>query len=752
MIRLCHICKKINDKNILKDIDLILNRGQVTFIVGTSGAGKTTLLNIAGALDKPTSGRVIYDGEDIGNNMDVYRARDIGFIFQDYNLIPGLSVIQNIEIASELSGKQADRQDIISKAESIGITDPYQKVETLSGGEKQRTAILRSICKEADILIADEPTGNLDSHNAELVFEMLRSIKKDKHILIVSHDMEKARKYADRIITISDGCITEDEVIREAEEIQRVKDEKNVLHRKNRLRQVALLGVNSVRMRMGKIISIALVIAMAMSALTLVININSAGKSLSHNVNVNYLENDLLTLFYGMMPNSGYMEYPFSEDDIVAIKEEYDLKEIVSIYIADKNDMFFEADGKTADAKVRQININGFFEERVMSNDIEGHFLTGNNEIIIAENAARELFGEDCIGKKVVLHDGEGGKMEYTIVGINHTQNPSDEIVNYISAESLKEVCREKIADNMYECQILAPYLTTIQSMVTDYLRGEMKETEDELDIIYGKQAETKEEILISTGLLSRILREFDIDITYSEEDIKNGEISDEDVLKIFSKKYAVNANGIFPVTISGIYASEELGFRYTEELIREMLEIEPIALDVYASDPEQVKAIEEDISQNHTFEVQVRLDTLKQNLFVQTLFFRVALVLIIIVLVCISFALLSSFSKITVLERKKEIAIIKSLGADNGNVLCILLFDAAVISAAAFVMSILIYIPVRMILPYFMKNINAFGMKFPLGLMAVTGVIFAAIVFIQVSLGVRKVVKQMPAELLKQN
>lgn len=756
MIKICNICKKYNEKIILNNINLTFYENQITFIVGTSGAGKTTLLNIIGGLDKPTSGDVIFDNKNIGDNLNDYRAKDIGFVFQDYNLISGLNVLQNIEIATDISGIKINKDDIVSEIDAFGISNPYQKVETLSGGEKQRTAIIRSICKDAAILIADEPTGSLDSHNADLVFEMLQSIKKNKHIIIVSHDMEKARKYADRILTINDGIITNDEIITGINEENEVlsdtkPEERKVCKNKNIFRSIFTLGKNSVRMRIGKIISIALVIALSIASLTTVININRLGSSLSHNVNVNYLENDLMTLYYNTMPNCGYMEYPFSEEDIMSIKNEYDLKDIVNIYIADKHNLFFEAENKIIDACIKQININDFFEERVMSNNIEGSFIAKEDEIIIAEDTAQELFGENCIGKTVFLNDGEGYKVEYTIVGINHTKNPSDNILSFISADSLKKLCENKLSENIYNRQVLDSYYTTVQSMIVGGIYGHMKETDSNLNLIYGNLPNSSDEVLISTEILVNVLSEFGISNRYSKEEILSGKMSNEDIQKLYSKKFAINYNGVFAVSISGVYVSDDLEMRYTSELIDEMKKIDPISIEIYASNPEQVTQIKEDINEKYNFEAHVQLDTLKQNIFNQTMFFSAALILIVIVLICISFALLSSFSKIAVLERKKEIAIIKSLGANNKNVLCILLFDAAVISIIAFVMSIGIYTVIKIALPYFLKNINLLDMTYPLGLMVVVSTIFTILIFLQTSLNLRKIVKQMPAELFKQ-
>ncbi|NCU26073.1 ABC transporter ATP-binding protein [Candidatus Nomurabacteria bacterium] len=212
MIALRKVSKSFGGKRILRDIDLQIMPDEITFIVGTSGSGKTTLLNIMGGLDVPSSGEVVLDGKSISDDLSEFRRTKVGFVFQDYNLIPGLSVRDNIELALLFAGRKGavPEQEIKEQTERLGIKDIGQPAETLSGGEKQRTAIVRSICKRSDLILADEPTGNLDSTNAQIVMNELVSLKKGRHVVIVSHDLVAAKALADRIITISDGRITED--------------------------------------------------------------------------------------------------------------------------------------------------------------------------------------------------------------------------------------------------------------------------------------------------------------------------------------------------------------------------------------------------------------------------------------------------------------------------------------------------------------------------------------------------------------
>ncbi|MFT5795869.1 MAG: ABC-type lipoprotein export system ATPase subunit [Ulvibacter sp.] len=207
---------KDKESTILRDINLLLEPGKITALVGPSGSGKTTLLQIAGLLDTPTSGQVMFDNQNLSNSKDKerteFRKNNIGFIYQDHNLLPEFNAIENILLP--LLIKKEDKKTSFKKAEEIlekiNLSDkknsfPYE----LSGGEQQRIAIARAIITKPKILFADEPTGNLDSKNAENIFQIFYNFTKEYQInsLIVTHNMDLA-KQMDQIITIEDGKIT----------------------------------------------------------------------------------------------------------------------------------------------------------------------------------------------------------------------------------------------------------------------------------------------------------------------------------------------------------------------------------------------------------------------------------------------------------------------------------------------------------------------------------------------------------------
>lgn len=211
------------DDNLVKavdHVDLQIRAGEFVSIVGKSGSGKSTLLHMLGALDNPTSGKVFLDGEDIStfkeDALSKIRRRKIGFIFQSYNLIPSLNVWENIVLPLGLDGKPADESFIKDIINTLGLTGKIKNLpNTLSGGQQQRCAIARAIAAKPSIILADEPTGNLDSKSGKEIIDLLMAAnqKAKQTLILITHD-ENIALQADRIITISDGRILRDEVIR----------------------------------------------------------------------------------------------------------------------------------------------------------------------------------------------------------------------------------------------------------------------------------------------------------------------------------------------------------------------------------------------------------------------------------------------------------------------------------------------------------------------------------------------------------
>ncbi|MEH2945576.1 ABC transporter ATP-binding protein [Sporofaciens sp. JLR.KK001] len=195
---------------------LEIERGKFTAIVGRSGSGKSTLLHLIGGLDRPDEGKVWIEGKDIfalkDDRLAAFRRKKIGFIFQDYNLIPSLNVWENIVLPLGLDNRKVKREDVQEVLEKIGLTDKEETMpNALSGGQKQRTAIARALVTRPAIILADEPTGNLDSQTELEVMSLMKSCVTDfgQTLIMITHD-EMIAQMADRVIEIADGKVVSD--------------------------------------------------------------------------------------------------------------------------------------------------------------------------------------------------------------------------------------------------------------------------------------------------------------------------------------------------------------------------------------------------------------------------------------------------------------------------------------------------------------------------------------------------------------
>lgn len=228
MLEVKHLRKEYKTKKgvvtkALDDVSLTFPETGMVFILGKSGSGKSTLLNVCGGLDRADSGEIIIKGkssaEFSGQDFDSYRNTYVGFVFQEYNILDEFTVEENISLALELQNKKRDREVIEKILADVDMTSfASRKPNTLSGGQKQRVAIARALVKEPEIIMADEPTGALDSKTGQQVFDTLKYLSKTKLVLVISHDREFAEQYADRIIELKDGKVISDQTRAEAGE------------------------------------------------------------------------------------------------------------------------------------------------------------------------------------------------------------------------------------------------------------------------------------------------------------------------------------------------------------------------------------------------------------------------------------------------------------------------------------------------------------------------------------------------------
>ena len=224
MIQVEHLSKVYgkgeNEVVALNDVSFSIKKGEFVAIIGPSGSGKSTLLHILGGVDRPTKGKVYFDGVDVyqqkEDQLAIFRRRQVGLIYQFYNLIPILNAVENMTLPVLMDGREVNQEFLTELVATLGLEGKEKKLPNeLSGGQQQRTSIGRALMTSPLVVLADEPTGNLDSKNSQEIIQLLKTSNKkyNQTLIVITHD-ENIALQADRIIAIEDGGITRDEVIR----------------------------------------------------------------------------------------------------------------------------------------------------------------------------------------------------------------------------------------------------------------------------------------------------------------------------------------------------------------------------------------------------------------------------------------------------------------------------------------------------------------------------------------------------------
>jgi ABC-type lipoprotein export system ATPase subunit/ABC-type antimicrobial peptide transport system permease subunit len=259
----------------LANVSLVLPSTGMVFLCGASGSGKSTLLHLLAGLDRPTTGQILWKGKNLANlrekKLCQYRKKEVGYVFQEYNLLEGLSVLDNVALSLEIEGvsrKKAEEEagQALSK---VGLKDfGLRRPGELSGGQKQRVAIARALCKNPSLVLCDEPTGALDSVNSAEVFALLKKLSQDRLVVVASHDLEAAKKYGDRILTLKDGSLVDDETILAKDKDDDSKDNLNESKRNGGLglRNISRLSCSFVK---SKVLRFVIAILLSATSLTM---------------------------------------------------------------------------------------------------------------------------------------------------------------------------------------------------------------------------------------------------------------------------------------------------------------------------------------------------------------------------------------------------------------------------------------------------------------------------------------------------
>ena len=541
--------RRFGDRDVLKDVNLNFDKNGMVFILGASGSGKSTLLNVLGLLDDGYDGKIYYGEKSVSDEAQKtnIRRKHIAFIFQEYNLINSLTVKENVQTAVDISEGVLDEEvysNIISMFKLNNLEN--RDVATLSGGEKQRVAIARALVRNNEIIFADEPTGNLDEENSDIIFNALKEVAKNHLVVIVSHNKEAAERFADRIITIRDGRIFDDSDRGYSENSTLELTEQREKNPKSK-KWIKRISLRSFQKRKKKLIPSIIAIFISLVCIGTVCGILSSTMSLINNTNASMIDSDMVSI----NREDDFYSESIPEELIKKLNDTGNIKKIVK-----KSERYLtiesnEREGYFSAVDTKAILLDNFFKERIKPQ--MGEMISKDREILINTNMAEKYFesAENAIGKTIKFG---GSKIEAKIVGIYD---------NLISIQSPYVVITEKLQRELSR-ESLDSYVVLMDSQETMMLSSVLNDIDknSQPKMICGQLNKNKNEALLSVKSINKylesILRE---DLYISNEEASSGKIPQEVQNLIIGSEYIVGSSNakVSKIKITGICESKDL-------------------------------------------------------------------------------------------------------------------------------------------------------------------------------------------------
>ncbi len=527
----------------LKGIDIKFRKSEFVSILGQSGCGKTTLLNIIGGLDRYTSGDLVINGKSTkefkDKDWDAYRNYSIGFVFQSYNLIPHQSVLSNVELALTLSGvsKNERRNRAIKALEDVGLKEQINKrPNELSGGQMQRVAIARALVNNPDIILADEPTGALDTKTSVQIMEILKKISKDKLIIMVTHNPELAEKYSSRIIKVLDGTVTDDSNPYDGKEEGELtaKDGKTSMSFLTAL----ALSLNNLMTKKGRTLLTSFAGSIGIIGIALILSLSNGVQNYITKVQEDTLSSYPLVIQESTIDIASMMESMMGINDDE--DTEYDKQKIYSKNIM--TDMM-----STVSAKVQNNNL----EELKQYLD--------NEDTKIKENSSAIQYKYD-IQLNVYKENTEDGIVQVNpstvMEKLGMGSSSSSGQMGMMSSFSSTDVWMEMLDNqNLLETQY-------------DLLAGNWPKAYNEVALIIGENNKISDYTLYSLGLLNQDEIEEKMKKIMNGETVEENEISEYDFEEILKMKFKLLLNTDYYTKENGIWVDKSTNTDYMKEKI----------------------------------------------------------------------------------------------------------------------------------------------------------------------------------------
>ncbi len=555
MLELKKITKKYlsdtNSVSALKGIDLKFRETEFVSILGPSGCGKTTLLNIIGGLDQYTTGDLIINGKSTKNfkdkDWDTYRNHSIGFVFQNYNLIPHQTVLANVELALTLAGinKTERRKRAIEALKSVGLEDQiHKKPNQMSGGQMQRVAIARALVGNPDILLADEPTGALDTKTSVQIMELLKEISKTKLVIMVTHNPELAEKYSTRIIKLLDGKVIDDSKPYDGKE---EKKEQNKSGKTNMSFKTALsLSLNNLLTKKGRTILTAFAGSIGIIGIALILSLSSGMQNYINRVEEDTLSSYPITLQETTMDTGELLNAAMDSNNTY---ESYNDDQIHSMNIT--NDML-----SLMSSGARSNNLEAF---KTYINEQETKFNGYANAIQYSYNLDLNIYKE---------RDDE------------YTQVNPDQIMNELGFGSMNEIS-SMFSSNTSSYSAFNEMLDN-QNLIEeqyDVLAGHLPENYNEVVLVVNKDNYISDYTLYSIGLLDsdELVENYNAMINGEEvTDLEELSYSYKELLDI---KFKVLLNTDYYTKEGNLWIDNSNNEEYITNLLEDALELEVVGI-----------------------------------------------------------------------------------------------------------------------------------------------------------------------------
>ncbi|WP_404924061.1 ATP-binding cassette domain-containing protein [Mesomycoplasma hyopneumoniae] len=717
MIKIINLNKKDANKWIFKKINLVIPANKLVFIVGAAGIGKTTLINLIAGFTKKDEGEILFfkDGKEEKNPL-------IDVVFQDFNLIEQLSVKNNILIGNSLIQKETNLNLLEKSASFLNIQSSKlkQKTNDLSGGEKQRVAILRAFSRNSDFILLDEPTGNLDRENGIAVFESLKKLSSNKTILVVSHNLEMARLYADQIIHIKKDTI-DVEIFEKNGQNQENNSKNSSFPQKNKEKHINFWG----KFKTGLLLSIVdfkskiiTTILLIFSFLATIFGIVLFGVLNSNVQGINtekifqeHLDSVLIR------KNSNYDKFENVEINKIE-KSSNKIVKILPFYSAPTM-LFSYNNNQPKNSPVDFVDESEFFSKRfkIGANDLQGRFIKNENEIIISAALASELEIKDPIGKKIKFIDflNNKNKKELLIVGVNNSFNndnlnlsfvhfnlpkstlfentknvdKNDQIFSFVESDDLKRV---EITKNYYENQ------------------PEIKK----FKLLEGNFPKNSNEIAISKNLNDYISfneKKSLIDSKISSLSKNNGQIFNFKIVGIFDQndQEKQNNSNIKAKTDLKTTIKNEVIFHHS--IIPESKNLSPLLLKVFFEHKNLSENIEKFKSTFPEFE-PIEKSFIINNLFFDLQTLTQVIIFTVLIIFSLSLVVLTIFyAKNLTDSKRKMIGVLKALGAKTARIFGYHWMTLIFIAFLIFVFGLILIVPIT---PEIYSAISNNNYRFP--------------------------------------